>query len=65
MKIDNEEEITKKYDYIEQIVNECLENKKEREQSTDKIDKILTILLIPFLLLNMSLMNIFLANLLL
>ena len=42
VKIDNEEEITKKYDYISEIVNECIENKKEREEFTDKIDKVLT-----------------------
>ena len=56
VKIDNEEEITKKYDYIEQIVNECIENKKEREHSTDKIDKILThkILGLPIFILIMA-----------
>ena len=42
VKIDNEEEIAKKYDYISEIVNECIENKKEREEFTDKIDKVLT-----------------------
>lgn len=42
IKIDNEEEITKKYDYISEIVNECIENKKEKEELTDKIDKALT-----------------------
>lgn len=57
VKIDNEEEITKKYDYIEQIVNQCIENKKEREQNTDKIDKILThkILGLPIFILIMGL----------
>lgn len=42
IKMDNEEEITKKYDYISEIVNECIENKKEKEKLTDKIDKVLT-----------------------
>ncbi len=42
VKIDNEEEITKKYDFISKIVSECVENKKEREELTDKIDKVLT-----------------------
>ena len=42
VKIDNEQEITKKYDYISEIVNECIENKKQREEFTDKIDKVLT-----------------------
>ncbi len=57
VKIDNEQEITKKYDYIEQIVNHCIENKKEREQNTDKIDKILThkILGLPIFILIMGL----------
>ncbi len=56
VKIDNEEEITKKYDYIEQIVNECIENKKEKEEITDKIDKILThrILGLPIFILIMA-----------
>lgn len=40
--IDSEEKITKKYEYISEIVNKCVENKKEREEFTDKIDKILT-----------------------
>ena len=42
IKKDNEEEITKKYDYISDIVNKCIENKKEKEELTDKIDKVLT-----------------------
>lgn len=42
IKIDDEEQITKKYDYISEIVNKCIENKKEKEEITDKIDKILT-----------------------
>lgn len=56
VKIDNEEEITKKYDYIEQIVNECIENKREKEAITDKIDKILThkILGLPIFILIMA-----------
>lgn len=56
VKIDNEEEITKKYDYIEQIVNECIENKKEKEEITDEIDKILThrILGLPIFILIMA-----------
>lgn len=56
VKIDNEEEITKKYDYIEQIVNECIENKREKEAITDKIDKILThkILVLPIFILIMA-----------
>ncbi len=41
VKIDNEQDITKKYDYISQIIDECVENKKDREKFTDKIDRIL------------------------
>lgn len=56
IKIDNEEEITKKYDYISEIVNECIENKKEKEELTDKIDKVLThkILGLPIFVLIMG-----------
>ena len=42
VKSDNELEITRKYDYISKLLNECVTNKKEVEQLTDKIDKILT-----------------------
>lgn len=42
IKVDDEEEITRKYDYISSIVNECIKNKREREETTDRIDKVLT-----------------------
>lgn len=42
IKIDTEEEISKKYDYISTLVNECVENKGKMEKITDRIDKILT-----------------------
>lgn len=41
VKIDNEQDITRKYDYIAQVIDECVENKKDKEKFTDKIDKIL------------------------
>lgn len=34
--------INQKYDYIEEIIHECLVNKEERSLFTDKIDKFLT-----------------------
>lgn len=42
VKFDTEEEIKKKYDYISDIIEECVLNKKEVEEFTDKIDKVLT-----------------------
>ncbi len=37
-----EEIINQRYDFIEEIISEVLVNKNERQQSTDKIDSILT-----------------------
>lgn len=34
--------INQKYDFIKEIIEECLINKEEKEYATDKIDKILT-----------------------
>lgn len=42
VKRDNELEITRKYDYISKLLDECVTNKKEVEQLTDKTDRILT-----------------------
>lgn len=42
IKIDNEENILNKYNYIENIVKECTKNKMKVDKRTEKIDKILT-----------------------
>ena len=42
VKVDTEDEITRKYDYIEYLIQECIENKKEKEELTEKVDKVLT-----------------------
>lgn len=42
IQIDTENEIIQKYDYIEYLLDECLEDKKKIEAITEKIDKILT-----------------------
>ncbi len=57
VKIDNEIEITKKYDYISRLINECVYNKKEKEEFTDKVDRVLTHRLwgIPIFMLVMTL----------
>lgn len=34
--------INEKYDFIEEVIKECLVNKEEKEQITDKVDKVLT-----------------------
>lgn len=48
--------INQKYDFIEEIIEECLVNKEKRVQTTDKVDKLLThpILGIPMFLLIMA-----------
>lgn len=42
VKIDDEENITQKYDYISNVLEECMANKKQIEDFTDRVDKILT-----------------------
>ena len=42
IKIDNEENILNKYNYIENLVKECTKNKMKVDKRTEKIDKILT-----------------------
>ena len=42
IKNDTEQDIAKKYNYIEYIVEECLENKNEEDKLTEKIDKVVT-----------------------
>lgn len=42
IKPDTEEEITKKYNYIEYIIKECVENKNIKDKLTDKIDMVVT-----------------------
>lgn len=42
IKIDNEENILDKYNYIENLVKECTKNKMKVDKRTEKIDKILT-----------------------
>ena len=34
--------INEKYDYVESVVNECLFNKEEKSQMTDRVDRLLT-----------------------
>lgn len=48
--------INEKYDFIEEIIGECLVNKEKKQQNTDKIDKILTnkFLGLPIFLLIMA-----------
>lgn len=48
--------INQKYNFIEEVINECLVNKEEREYNTDKADKILThkILGLPIFLIIMA-----------
>lgn len=37
-----EDIINEKYDFIEEVINECLMNKAKKAEKTDKIDKVLT-----------------------
>ena len=37
-----EEIINQRYDFIEEIVGECLVNRKEKEETTDKVDRVVT-----------------------
>lgn len=53
--------INQKYDFIEEIISEVLVNKSEKEQSTDKIDRLLTsrFLGLPIFLVIMALVFFF------
>ena len=41
--------INEKYDYIEEVIKECLFNKDEKAATTDKVDRLMTILYGEFL----------------